>query len=83
MNTFFKAALLATVVLSTPAVVFADDTGVAAGSNQLASSTANGSTATIVAAGVGAVAVIGAIVAGSSNSNGNGTTSTTSTTSTH
>ena len=81
MNTIFKAAMLATVVLSTSAV-FADDTGVAAGSNTQASNTAKGSTATIVAAGVGTAAIIGAIIAGSSD-NGNGTATSTSTTATH
>ena len=77
MKMALKAALLATAVFAAPAI-FADDTGVAAGSDTQAKSTAEGSTATMVAAGVGTLAVIGAIVAGSSDNNG--TTSTTSTT---
>ncbi len=79
MNTVLKAALLATAILGAPAI-FADDTGVAAGSDTQASNTAKGSTATIVAAGVGTAAMIGAIVAGSSSNGSSSTTSTTSTT---
>jgi len=80
MNTIFKAVLLATAVLSTPAV-FAQDSGVAAGNDQVATSTANGSTATIVAVSVGVFAIIGAVVAGSA-SNGSSTATSTSTSTT-
>jgi hypothetical protein len=58
---------------------YGEYTGVAAGSQASAGAAAAGSTAVIVAVGVGVLAVIGAVVAGSSS---NGTTSTTSTTST-
>jgi hypothetical protein len=75
MKTALKAALIGTALLGA-APVFAEDTGVAAGSSNVASSVAAGSTATIVAVGIGTAAVIGAVVAGSSS---NGTTSTTST----
>ena len=50
MKTVLKAALVATAVLSSQAIL-ADDNGVAAGSSATASSAAKGSTATIVAAG--------------------------------
>lgn len=64
-------------------VVMADnapnDTGVAAGSTANASSAAAGSTTAEIAMGVGTAAVIGAIVAGSSDNKGTATTSTTST----
>ena len=81
MNMIFKAASAGgRAVLSTPASFLADDSnGTAAGSDTVASGTArHGSVATIVAAGVGAAAVIGAVVAGST-SNGSSTSTSTST----
>lgn len=55
------------------------DAGVAAGSTANASAAASGSTTAEIAMGVGTAAVIGAIIAGSSDNKGTATTSTTST----
>jgi hypothetical protein len=78
MKASFKAALLLTAALSTPAV-FADDSGVAAGSDVAGANVASGTVATIVALSVGVGGIVGAVIAGSSSKNGTSTSTSTST----
>jgi hypothetical protein len=79
MKNAVKTFLLMAGALSVHAA-FADDSGVAAGSDTAGSSIASGTTATIVAVGVGTAAIVGAVVAGSTSNSGTATATSTSTT---
>jgi hypothetical protein len=75
IKTLIGTALAAALVLM-PTISQADDNQVAGGAGTATRATNESSTFTLVAIGVGGLAIIGAVVAGSTN---NGTTSTTGT----
>lgn len=79
MKTLIGTALVAATALVVMPVL-ADNAG-AAGDTSHATNLA--STSTLIAAGVGGLAIIGAVVAGSTNNGTSGTTGTTGTTGTH
>ncbi len=74
-----KAMLIGTVLLGALAItpVFADETAGAAGDTTKATDTS--STATDIAVGVGTLALIGGVIAGSTDNGTSGTTGTTGT----
>ena len=76
MNKYLIGTTLALFAFASAGVA-AEQSGVAVGSNAAASDAAAGSVLVPVAAGVGAAAIIGAVVAGSSD---NGTSTSTQTT---